>query len=169
MRGSRTRFAEAGEGAVRTRSRSRTASQRRARARERRRPRRHPHSRATGTAASLTCSCLREGATEGVTLEDIVGDLAVLLAGCAIERRTWPGSGVDADTGRAWALARAHTDSEHEAQALIGFAEAKLRTLLDSRAVAEAIERLSDALLDRGQLSSDEITHIIEGGSNGTT
>jgi hypothetical protein len=108
---------------------------------------------------------LREGATE-VSLEDVVNDCAILIAGCDVERRTFPGAGDDGDVGRAVRLAEAHTDSEHEAQAVISFASEKLRTLFDHPAAAAAIERLSDALLARGKLSGNEITTII-GGTNG--
>ena len=64
-------------------------------------------------------------------------------------------------------MAITYTDSPAEAEALIALARAKVQTLLDHPGAAAAVERLSDALLDRSQLSSDEITHII-GGANGT-
>jgi hypothetical protein len=111
---------------------------------------------------------LREDAGD-VGLEEVLDDLVILTIGGEADRRSFPrcpGDGDDAE--RAWALASARTETRDEAEALVDFARAKARTLLDRQWIVALIERLSAALLEAGALSGADVQAILEGGnSNG--
>jgi hypothetical protein len=125
------------------------------------------HANGDGGGASVGLLRPNVGA---VALEEVVGDLTILTIGTELDRRCYPRFGESAgDAERAWAVASAYTPNPDEAAALIDFARAKARTLLDHGWVGAQIEQLSAALLDAGALDGAQVAAILdpEGGNDG--
>jgi hypothetical protein len=108
-----------------------------------------------------------------ITLAFVVEDIVILLAGAEVDRRSLGPTGDSAaDRERAYATATRFTDNVDEANALIGFASARCRTLASNPGFVAAVERLASRVAADGELDADEIIATInphnEETSNGT-
>jgi hypothetical protein len=101
-------------------------------------------------------------------LEQVIDDILVLAIGGEVDRRSWPRAGGDeGDQALAWDLAERHTASRREAEALVELGRAKAATLAEQRGFQLMVERLTDRLVEAGELDGDDLRDIIEnGGSN---
>ena len=99
-----------------------------------------------------------------VWLDQVLGDLMILLAGAEVDRRTLGPTHTDGsqhDRERAERVARRFTATPDEATALLELAWAKTRTICSMNGFAEAGERLAEQLVEAGRLNAQEIENVI--------
>jgi hypothetical protein len=101
-------------------------------------------------------------------LEDVLADLVILTISAEVDRRSWPRIGGEGqDEATAWDLARRHTGSRREAEALVELGRARAAALVDQPSFVHHLEQLTDALIEHGELDAEQLRSNINGGSDG--